>query len=121
MKKNNLNSNSSFSLNTEDAAADNSFANAVNIVVTSEMMSEMQNLRGAIGNMVGAGNPTTEVTANDFSQLDAMTRHQLLQPQYVNSMNMNEASFHATVDIGTTKKCISGCLISMGRWIMCRC
>jgi len=42
----------------------------------------MLNVRGATRNMAGAGDLTTEVIANDFSKLDVMARHQLLQAKY---------------------------------------
>lgn len=60
-------------------------------VVTPEMLNEMQHLRssGDAGGGGPSGDPSGDGNSNDFSQLDSVTRHQLLQAQYLNSMNMN--------------------------------
>lgn len=60
-----------------------------NAMVLPDMMNEMYQLRGA-GGVGGVTDPNMESNPNDFSQLDPVTRHQLLQAQYLSSMNMRQ-------------------------------
>lgn len=59
--------------------------------VTPEMMHELQaGVVNANGANAGNGEGISESTNNDFSQLDSFSRQQLLQAQYLNSMNMRQ-------------------------------
>ena len=70
--------------------------------LSADMLNEMQ-LRGGIGGPVaasqaGPGDPSLDGgNPNDFSQLDSVTRHQLLQAQYLNSMNMRNDSLQQQI------------------------